>query len=108
MSPYASVYPLVATRTLARPFTYEVPDGVGPGAVVAVRFGRARQRGVVVALEDAPPPGVEAAPVDEVLDRLPPALVDLALWLADYYGSPPARALRPVGAGGGRGGAGAG
>ncbi len=29
------------TRALARPFTYEVPDGVGRGAVVAVRFGRA-------------------------------------------------------------------
>ena len=47
--PLADVYPLVATRTLARPFTYEVPEGVGPGDVVAVRFGRARQRGVVVA-----------------------------------------------------------
>ena len=27
------------------------------------------------------------------LETLPPALVDLALWLADYYGSTPARAL---------------
>src|SRR3954447_19513448 len=96
MSPYASVYPLVATRTLARPFTYEVPDGVGPGTVVSVRFGRARQRGVVVALEDAPPAGVEAAPVDEVLDELPAVLVQLALWLAEYYGSTPARALELV------------
>ena len=26
--PLASVYPLVTTRALARPFTYEVPDGV--------------------------------------------------------------------------------
>ena len=34
---YASVYPLVSARAVARPFTYEVPDGVGKGAVVAVR-----------------------------------------------------------------------
>src|SRR3954467_12209776 len=94
--PYASVYPLVSARAVARPFTYEVPDGVGKGAVVAVRFGRAQARGVVVGLEDAPPEGVKAAPVGGVLDELPPALVDLALWVAEYYGSTPARALGPV------------
>ena len=59
-------------------------------------FGRSQARGVVVGLEDAPPPGVEALPVGRVLDELPPALVDLALWLADYYGSTPARALELV------------
>ena len=31
-----------------------------------------------------------------VLDEIPPTLVDLALWLADYYGSTPARALELV------------
>jgi len=36
------------------------------------------------------------APVERVLYVLPPALVDLALWLADYYGSTPARALELV------------
>jgi hypothetical protein len=34
---YASVYPLVTARALAREFTYEVPDEVAPGAVVEVR-----------------------------------------------------------------------
>ena len=93
---YASVYPLVSARAVARPFTYEVPDEVGKGAVVAVRFGRSQARGVVVGLEDAPPDGVKAAPVGRVLDELPPALVDLALWVAEYYGSTPARALELV------------
>jgi primosomal protein N' (replication factor Y) (superfamily II helicase) len=93
---YASVYPLVSARAVARPFTYEVPEGVGKGAVVAVRFGRSQARGVVVGLEDAPPAGVNAAPVGRVLDEIPPALVDLALWVADYYGSTPARALELV------------
>jgi primosomal protein N' (replication factor Y) len=94
--PYASVYPLVSARAVARPFTYEVPEEVGKGTVVSVPFGRSQVRGVVVGLEHAPPAGVEAMPVGRVLDEVPAALVDLALWLADYYGSTPARALELV------------
>jgi primosomal protein N' (replication factor Y) len=93
---FASVYPLVSARAVARSFTYEVPEGIGKGAVVSAPFGRSHVRGVVVALEDAPPAGVEAVPVGRVLDEVPPTLVDLALWLADYYGSTPARALELV------------
>jgi primosomal protein N' (replication factor Y) (superfamily II helicase) len=93
---YASVYPLVTTRALARPFTYEVPEDVVRGDVVSVRLGGARQRGVVIELEDSPPEGVEAAPIERVVESLPGALVELALWLADYYGSTPGRALALV------------
>ena len=93
MARYASVYPLVATRALARPFTYQAADGVRKGSVVAVRLAGARRRGVVVALEDEAPAGVEPAPVERVVDSVPPSLVDLALWIADYYGSTPGRAL---------------
>ena len=91
--PFVSVYPLVAARALARPFTYEAPAGVGKGAVVAVSFGRSQRRGLVVAADAEPPPGVETVPIGPVLGEVPPPLVDLALWLADYYGSTPARAL---------------
>jgi primosomal protein N' (replication factor Y) (superfamily II helicase) len=94
--PFASVYPLVPSRAVARPFTYEVPPEVGKGAVVSVRFNGARRRGVVVGLEDGPPEGIRAAPVGDVVDELPEPLVDLALWLADYYGSTPARALELI------------
>ena len=93
---FATVFPLVSARAVARPFTYEVPDGIDKGAVVSVPFGRSRVRGVVVSTGDPPPPGVVPAPVTAVLGELPPALVDLALWLADYYGSTPARALELV------------
>jgi primosomal protein N' (replication factor Y) (superfamily II helicase) len=92
----ASVYPLVSTRSLARPFTYEVPDDVAKGAVVAVRLGRSSTRGVVADVDVEAPPGVEPALVGRVLDQVPAQLVDLALWLADYYGSTPARALELV------------
>ena len=53
-------------------------------------------RGVVVGDEAATPDGVRAVPVTSVVDEVPPALVDLALWLAEYYGSTPARALALV------------
>src|SRR5579871_6818672 len=91
--PLASVFPLVSARALSRPFTYEVPDGVAKGAVVEIRFAHARRRGVVVETGVEAPDGVDPASVERVLEELPPALVELALWLADYYGSTPARAL---------------
>ena len=94
---YGSVVPLVTARALSsREFTYELPDGAGKGAIVSVPFGRSRARGVVVDEVTAPPVGIKALPVAGVLDELPPALVDLALWLAEYYGSTPARALELV------------
>ena len=96
MSRFASVYPLVTTRALARPFTYAVPEEVERGAVVSVRLGGARQRGVVIGLEDSPPDGVEAAPIEKVVEALPAPLVELALWLAEYYGTTPGRALALV------------
>jgi primosomal protein N' (replication factor Y) len=93
MSRLASVYPIVSARSLARPFTYEIEDEVGKGAVLAIPFGNARRRGVVVDADAEAPPDVEPVAAERVLETLPPALVDLALWLADYYGSTPARAL---------------
>jgi primosomal protein N' (replication factor Y) len=93
VSRLASVYPIVSARSLARPFTYEIGDEVGKGAVVAIRFGNARRRGVVVDADAELPTDVEPIAAERVLETLPSALVDLALWLADYYGSTPARAL---------------
>ena len=84
------------TRSLARPFTY-LADGVGKGSVVAVRLGGAR-----TARGRGGARGRGAARVSSRRrsarrsERFPPPLVDLALWIADYYGSTPARALELV------------
>jgi len=94
--PYASVYPLVTARALARELTYEVDPGVGRGTILAVPLGRGRARAVVTSLAERPPAGVEARPAERVVGEVPAALVDLALWLADYYGSTPGRALALV------------
>jgi primosomal protein N' (replication factor Y) (superfamily II helicase) len=93
---FGTVYPLVTARALAREFTYELPDGADKGAVVAIPFGRSRRRGVVVEVVAEPPAGIAPLPAEQVVEELPPALVDLALWIADYYGSTPARALQLV------------
>jgi primosomal protein N' (replication factor Y) len=90
---YASVYPLVTARALAREFTYEVPDDVQPGAVVEVRFGNAKRRGVVTEVDVAPPKGIDTSQIERVVEELPKPLVELALWIAEYYGSTPGRAL---------------
>jgi primosomal protein N' (replication factor Y) len=97
MTRFGTVVPLVTARALsAREFTYQLPNGAGKGAVVSVPFGRSRVRGVVVEVVDAAPLGVKPLPVEKVVDELPSALIDLALWVADYYGSTPARALELV------------
>jgi primosomal protein N' (replication factor Y) len=94
--PLAEIYPLVTARALARPFTYEVPEDAGIGDVVSVQLGARQLRGVVARVGVQAPPGVEVAPAGVVVDRIPASLVELALWLADYYGSTAARALALV------------
>src|SRR5438552_16152321 len=53
-------------------------------------------RGVVTEVGVVAPPGITPVPIGRVVATLPPTLVELALWLADYYGSTPARALELV------------
>jgi primosomal protein N' (replication factor Y) (superfamily II helicase) len=95
VSRYASVYPLVTARALARPFTY-LADGLEKGTIVTIPFGRARRRGVVVDVGDEAPEDVKPVAVEAVVGAIPAPLVDLALWLAQAYGSTPARALALV------------
>jgi primosomal protein N' (replication factor Y) len=94
--PLAAIYPLVTARALGRSFTYEVPAEVERGDVVSIRLGGRSLRGVVAEVGVGAPEGVEVAAAGGVVERVPPALVELALWIADYYGSTPARALALV------------
>ncbi len=90
------MYPLVSARGLARVFTYEVPDDVGRGHIVSIQLGARRVRGLVVDVGVEAPPGIAIATSGPVVERIPAALVELALWIAEYYGSTPARALALV------------
>jgi primosomal protein N' (replication factor Y) len=66
------------------------------GSVVEVRFGNAKRRGLVVELGVDAPAGIAISPVERIVEEVSPELVALALWLADYYGTTPARALALV------------
>ena len=91
---------------LERLFTYQV-NGTVPvvGARVLVPFSGQRLTGVVIRVHDqAPEPGIEIRPVQQVLDDaalLPDDLMQLAEWVALYYIAPLGEVLRsmlPLGA----------
>jgi len=76
--------------------TYRVPEGLSeprPGARVLVPLGARRLTGVVVetnvrAPESASGAGVAIKDLLDILDdepMLPPAVVELAAWVAEYY-----------------------
>ncbi len=71
-------------------FTYAVPAGQpvpGPGCRVRVPFARTHHIGIVVEDPGSAPPET-LRPLEEVLDRsplLPPDILALTRWIADYY-----------------------
>jgi primosomal protein N' (replication factor Y) len=87
---YASVAVPVPVRRL---FTYEVGPALSEtlvaGSRVRVPFGRRKVVGTVVEWPASPPePGIEAKPIESVLRHmgpLPPALLELTRFVADYY-----------------------
>ncbi len=92
----ARVQPLVTARSVDRTFDYGVPEGVEleSGSRVLVPLGARQVDGVVVAVAEGDDD--ELKPIDEVIGRVPPALLELAVWMADEYGSTLARALALV------------
>ena len=85
-------------------FTYSVHqmDSIGVGTLVEVPFGRRKIRGCVVRISEESPPGlsdIRVRSVSRVISpgyQLEPELIDLALWIADYYMAPAGDALSCV------------
>jgi primosomal protein N' (replication factor Y) len=73
--------------------TYAVPDGIAVppiGARVVVPLGSRVVTGIVIATGAATPPGGEVKAIKDVLDAdafVPPDVVALAQWTAEYYAS---------------------
>ena len=103
---YAEV---AVTLPVAGLFHYRVPAHLAArarvGARVLVRFGPRKVTGVVVREGGVPPEGVSPVDLSEVLDEEPALsreLVDLCLWIAEYYEAPPGEVMRaalPAGSG---------
>lgn len=81
--------------------TYLVPDSlaVQPGQRVQVPLGTRRATGIVLGGASPLPPGIEARPILRVLDAEPvltPELIELGLWIADYYVAPIGEVFRSM------------
>jgi primosomal protein N' (replication factor Y) len=105
MPSFADVAVPVGVR---KTFAYTIPPrlegSLAVGARVIVPFGRKLLTGFVVAIQSEPPEGdFRVRPVSELLDphpMIPDELVQIGLWVAERYFTPPGevlRALFPVG-----------
>ena len=88
---------------LPEPLTYEVPAAfapmAAPGVRARVRVGRRRLTGVIVAVHDRRPEGIELRAVEEILDVepvLPADLLALARFTASYYLAPLGEVVRTM------------
>src|SRR5580693_5156694 len=100
MAGYCEVALPVPLRTT---FTYGVPDAleetVVPGARVLVPFRNRAVLGVVVELHRKPPDLIKIKNVSEVWDpipALPPRLLELGKWVANYYLAPVGETCRAM------------
>ncbi|MBX7246462.1 MAG: primosomal protein N', partial [Candidatus Sumerlaeaceae bacterium] len=101
------IYRQYATVAVSEPvmstYSFGVPDDLAGklriGSLVEVGFAGRTARGCVVELTDSLPQGISPArlkPVIRVITpefAIPGDIVQLALWMADYYLSPPGDAL---------------
>jgi primosomal protein N' (replication factor Y) (superfamily II helicase) len=83
------------------PLIYEIPTAWAPlakaGARARVRMGSRRLTGVIVRVHSDRPEGITLRPVEEIIDRepiLPADLLELAVFIADYYIAPLGEVLR--------------
>jgi len=106
-APAAAAFRVFADVALNRPvrneFTYGVPldfeASVAPGVRVAVPFGPKREVGVVTAVRAEGPVRGKARPIAAVLDEEPlvdAKLLELARWMAAYYGCSWGEALAAI------------
>ena len=81
--------------------TYLVPDSltVQPGQRVQIPLGTRKATGIVLRAGSSVPPGVELRPILRLLDPEPvltPELLELGLWIADYYIAPIGEVFRAM------------
>lgn len=83
--------------------TYAIPEAFAalaqPGVRARVQVGKRRLVGIILGLKDAAPEGVEVRPLIEVIDQapiLPPELLELARFTADYYFAPIGEVVRAM------------
>ncbi|MDI9246738.1 primosomal protein N' [Marinobacter sp. CHS3-4] len=81
---------IALNRPLRRLFDYRVPEGMNItlGQRVTIPFGRSRMTGIVAALDQPPPEGIQLKTVEDCCEEwpaLPPETFRLLNWASDYY-----------------------
>jgi primosomal protein N' (replication factor Y) (superfamily II helicase) len=94
---YYEVAPTQIVRSGTDSFTYASEQPLSVGTVVRVSVGKKLLNGVVVSLVQNAPT-YDTKPVESVLETkpVPPAHLQLARWLSDYYATPFATVLQTV------------
>ncbi len=86
---------------IRNPLTYQVPDSlaVQPGQRVQVPLTTRKALGIVLRTGSPLPPHVEVRPILRLMDAEPvvtPELLELGLWIADYYVAPIGEVFRAM------------
>jgi primosomal protein N' (replication factor Y) len=92
--------PLAVRKTFAYSVPHHLAGKISVGRPVLVPFGRKLISGFVVGISETPPAGdFRLRPLREVFasqPSIPEALVDLALWVSEYYFTAPGDVLRAM------------
>ena len=97
----ANLVEIAVMAAIRNTLTYLVPDSftVQPGQRVQVPLSTRRATGIVLRAGSTLPPGIEARPIVRVLDTEPvltPEMLELGLWVADYYVAPIGEVFRAM------------
>ncbi|HMD84684.1 MAG TPA: primosomal protein N' [Terriglobia bacterium] len=97
----ANLVEIAVMAAIRNTLTYLVPDSftVRPGQRVQVPLATRKATGIVLRAGSSLPPGIAARPILRLLDTEPvltPELLELGLWIADYYVAPIGEVFRAM------------
>lgn len=84
---YLEIAPIRLVRKDANQFTYASTDQLAPGTIVDIPIGKTNGVGIVIA--QVQKPAFACRHINAVIEKipLPPAQMQLARWVANYYGT---------------------
>lgn len=93
---YYEVAPLKIIRALSASFTYSFESPLPIGSLVIIEVGKKQYEGVI--LREATKPAYETKPIVSLIEPspLPKPLIELALWMSEYYATHLATTLQTV------------
>ncbi len=93
---FYEVAPTKIVRSGVGVFTYHSETELAVGALVTIPVGKQTLNGLV--MKNVSKPAYETKPVSSLVEEqpLPPSLIELSLWLSEYYRTPLATVLQTV------------